>query len=75
MNVPLEDADRAADVLIGFRQAGVGISSVSVAKPTLDEVFLSITGQGTVIGPAGEPAGASDAEEAAAMAGTPMEVL
>jgi ABC-2 type transport system ATP-binding protein len=44
MNVPLDTADRAADVLIGFRQAGVSVSSVSVAQPTLDEVFFAITG-------------------------------
>jgi ABC-2 type transport system ATP-binding protein len=47
MNVPLDNADRAADVLIGFREAGVSIASVSVAKPTLDEVFLAITGHDT----------------------------
>ncbi|MBO0821335.1 MAG: ATP-binding cassette domain-containing protein [Nocardiopsaceae bacterium] len=47
MNVPLADADRAADVLIGFREAGVSIASVSVAKPTLDEVFLALTGHDT----------------------------
>jgi daunorubicin/doxorubicin transport system ATP-binding protein len=47
MNVPLDEADRAADVLVGFRQAGVAITSVSVAKPTLDEVFLAITGHDT----------------------------
>ena len=52
MNVPLDTADRAADVLIAFRQAGVPITSVSVSKPTLDEVFLAITGHGT--GPAGD---------------------
>ena len=46
MNVPLDTADRAADVLIGLRQAGVAITSVSVAKPTLDEVFFAITGHG-----------------------------
>jgi ABC-2 type transport system ATP-binding protein len=44
MNVPLETADGAADVLIGLRQAGVGIISVSVARPTLDEVFFALTG-------------------------------
>jgi len=44
LNVPLETADAAADVLIGLRQAGVTITSVSVAKPTLDEVFLALTG-------------------------------
>ena len=42
MNVPLDNADRAADVLIALRQAGVAIASVSVAQPTLDEVFLAI---------------------------------
>jgi len=47
MNVPLSDPNRAADVLIGLREAGLGISSVSVAKPTLDEVFLTLTGHGT----------------------------
>ena len=44
MNVPLETADVAADVLIGLRQTGVTINAVSVAKPTLDEVFLTLTG-------------------------------
>ena len=47
LNVPLEIADAAADVLIGLRQAGIGIVSVSVAKPTLDEVFLALTGHDT----------------------------
>jgi ABC-2 type transport system ATP-binding protein len=47
MNVPLDTADRAGDVLVGFRQAGVSIVSVSVDKPTLDEVFLTITGHDT----------------------------
>ncbi|MBO0836372.1 MAG: ATP-binding cassette domain-containing protein, partial [Actinobacteria bacterium] len=46
LNVPLETADGAADVLIGLREAGVSISSVSVAKPTLDEVFFALTGHG-----------------------------
>jgi ABC-2 type transport system ATP-binding protein len=47
MNVPLDVADRAADVLIGLRDAGVEIASVTVDKPTLDEVFLAITGHDT----------------------------
>ena len=46
MNVPLDTADRAADVLIGFRQSGVAITSVNVDQPTLDEVFFAITGHG-----------------------------
>jgi len=63
MNVPLDTADRAADILIGFRQAGVSIISVSVAKPTLDEVFLTITGHDT----------ADDADDAE-IAGALLEV-
>jgi daunorubicin/doxorubicin transport system ATP-binding protein len=47
MNVPLENADSAGDVLIGLRQAGVSVASVSVAMPTLDEVFLALTGHDT----------------------------
>jgi ABC-2 type transport system ATP-binding protein len=47
MHVPLEEADRAADVLIALRQAGIGVASLSVMRPTLDEVFLAITGHDT----------------------------
>ena len=47
MNVPLDVADDAADVLIALRQADIAIASVSVAKPTLDEVFLALTGHDT----------------------------
>ncbi|NUR09375.1 MAG: ATP-binding cassette domain-containing protein [Nocardioidaceae bacterium] len=46
LNVALADADQAADVLIALRQTGVSITSVSVQKPTLDEVFLALTGHG-----------------------------
>jgi ABC-2 type transport system ATP-binding protein len=44
INAPLTVADRAADVLIALREAAVAIASVSVDKPTLDEVFLALTG-------------------------------
>jgi len=64
MNVPLDTADRAADVLIGFRQAGVSITSVSVDKPTLDEVFLAITGHGADPDPV-QPGGPDAADESA----------
>ncbi len=47
VHVPLSDADQAADVLIALRQSGISIASVAVAKPTLDEVFLTLTGHGT----------------------------
>jgi daunorubicin/doxorubicin transport system ATP-binding protein len=71
MNVPLDTADRAADVLIGLRQAAVSITSVSVSKPTLDEVFLAITGHDT--GPADDQ-DAIDAEEPGVPGKTALEV-
>jgi ABC-2 type transport system ATP-binding protein len=55
MNVPLEDANRAADILIALREAAVSIDSVSVAKPTLDEVFLAITGHDTAEADSADP--------------------
>ncbi|MEV0589536.1 ATP-binding cassette domain-containing protein [Nonomuraea sp. NPDC050310] len=47
LNVALDQADLAADVLIALRTTGIAIASVSVAKPSLDEVFLALTGHGT----------------------------
>ena len=45
LSVPLEVADRAADVLLALRDAGVEVASISVRQPTLDEVFLALTGR------------------------------
>ena len=47
LNVPLVDADQAAEALIALRQHGISVESVSVAQPTLDEVFLALTGHDT----------------------------
>jgi ABC-2 type transport system ATP-binding protein len=44
MNVALTNADQAAEILIALRQSEVSISSLTVQKPTLDEVFLALTG-------------------------------
>jgi ABC-2 type transport system ATP-binding protein len=63
INVALAVADRAADALIALREAGVAVASVSVAKPTLDEVFLAITGHET--GQSDEPDPTADDDEPA----------
>jgi ABC-2 type transport system ATP-binding protein len=44
LSIALPDPNRAADVLIALRNADIGISTASVRQPTLDEVFLAITG-------------------------------
>ncbi len=55
---PMGDADRVTDLLIALREAGIQLAEFSVQKPTLDEVFLTITGQ--------------DNKENAAMASHPL---
>ena len=44
LGVPMRSADEAGDVLIALRQSRIGIAEVSVQKPSLDEVFLALTG-------------------------------
>jgi ABC-2 type transport system ATP-binding protein len=46
LTAPMRDADRIADLLVEFRASGIHLSELSVQKPTLDEVFLTLTGHG-----------------------------
>ncbi|MGW4088233.1 ATP-binding cassette domain-containing protein [Nocardia sp. NPDC004750] len=44
LTAPLTDAGVTADLLIRLREWEVGIDEITVTKPSLDEVFLTITG-------------------------------
>jgi ABC-2 type transport system ATP-binding protein len=57
VTVPLQRSDQAVDVLVTLRDQGIDVDSVSVQKPSLDEVFLALTGHDTA-----EPETASDAD-------------
>lgn len=46
ITAPMADADRVTDLLIALRGEGIQLAELSVQKPTLDEVFLTITGRG-----------------------------
>lgn len=46
ITAPMADAELVTDLLITLREAGIRLTEMSVQKPTLDEVFLSITGHG-----------------------------
>ncbi|OCT13652.1 ABC transporter [Paenibacillus pectinilyticus] len=46
ITAPMANADRVTDLLISLREAGILLAEMSVQKPTLDEVFLTITGKG-----------------------------
>jgi ABC-2 type transport system ATP-binding protein len=47
LTVPLPKAETAVDALVALRQAGVDVAELNVAKPSLDEVFLALTGHDT----------------------------
>ncbi|SIR06278.1 MULTISPECIES: ATP-binding cassette domain-containing protein [unclassified Paenibacillus] len=44
ITAPMANADVITDLLIELRAEGISLSELSVQKPTLDEVFLTITG-------------------------------
>ncbi|WP_225442504.1 ATP-binding cassette domain-containing protein [Paenibacillus lycopersici] len=46
ITAPMTKADLITDLLIALRAEGIPLDEVSVQKPTLDEVFLTITGHG-----------------------------
>jgi ABC-2 type transport system ATP-binding protein len=45
LTAPLEDAGLTADLLIRLREWEIAIDEITVSKPSLDEVFLTITGR------------------------------
>ncbi|RJE89622.1 ATP-binding cassette domain-containing protein [Paenibacillus sp. 1011MAR3C5] len=55
ITAPMANTDQVTDLLIALREAGIPLAEMSVQKPTLDEVFLSITGSGTPNPPASQP--------------------
>ena len=47
ISAPVANPDIIADLLVAFRNAGIRLTELSVQKPTLDEVFLTLTGHRT----------------------------
>jgi len=46
ITAPLADPERVTDLLDALREANIHLATVSVQEPTLDEVFLALTGDG-----------------------------
>jgi ABC-2 type transport system ATP-binding protein len=44
LSAPCSDGERAAEALAALARAGVGIADFSLGQPSLDEVFLALTG-------------------------------
>ena len=45
ITAPMADASQVTDLLIALRREEIRLTEISVQKPTLDEVFLAITGR------------------------------
>ncbi|MGR6898938.1 ATP-binding cassette domain-containing protein [Rummeliibacillus sp. BSL5] len=45
ITAPMAEPDKVTDLLITLKEADIQLAELSVQKPTLDEVFLSITSQ------------------------------
>jgi len=61
ITAPMADPDLVTDLLVTLRERGIGLTELSVQRPSLDEVFLAITGHGV-------PAETSDTEPEEAVA-------
>jgi ABC-2 type transport system ATP-binding protein len=44
ITAPIADPERVTDLLLALREANIHLAGVSVQEPTLDEVFLAVTG-------------------------------
>jgi ABC-2 type transport system ATP-binding protein len=45
LTAPMADPERVTDLLIALRAADIHLSEVSMQEPTLDEVFMTLTGK------------------------------
>jgi ABC-2 type transport system ATP-binding protein len=44
VTAPMADPERVTDLLVSLREAKIHLATVSVQEPTLDEVFMALTG-------------------------------
>jgi ABC-2 type transport system ATP-binding protein len=44
---PIDNTDKLTDVLTTLKDAGIELSGINIMRPTLDEVFFALTGEGS----------------------------
>lgn len=45
LTAPMTDTSTTPDILLRLRDIGIGVNEITVTKPSLDEVFLTLTGK------------------------------
>ncbi|MFF1878571.1 ATP-binding cassette domain-containing protein [Leifsonia sp. NPDC058230] len=63
ITAPMRNPDTVTDLFVTFREAGIHLTEMSVQKPTLDEVFLTLTGHGVEDETAASTEDAAEAEK------------
>ena len=66
VTAPMRNPDTVAELLVTFREAGIHLTELSVQKPTLDEVFLTLTGHGVEEEKSGSDEDTEEAERVSA---------
>ncbi|MEL7975262.1 ATP-binding cassette domain-containing protein [Isoptericola sp. F-RaC21] len=66
LTVPVADPARVTELLVHLRTAGIDLDGLSMDKPTLDEVFLTLTGHDAADQAAPDRADSPDLEEVSA---------
>ncbi|MFF1572934.1 ATP-binding cassette domain-containing protein [Leifsonia sp. NPDC058292] len=66
ITAPMRNPDTITDLFVTFREAGIHLTEMSVQKPTLDEVFLTLTGHGVEEEKSGSVEDAEEAERVSA---------
>jgi len=64
LSAPCADADRAAEAVAELSRAGVSIADFSLGQPSLDEVFLALTGRPAEEVPSEQPAATREEQTA-----------
>jgi ABC-2 type transport system ATP-binding protein len=80
ITVPVTSTDAMTDLLVRLRDARIEVASLNMSKPSLDEVFLTLTGHGVAdekpeAGNADGPAATSAPLTSSTATTTPQEVL
>ncbi len=73
ISIALPDPNRAADVLIGLREQNLEITAAEVRQPTLDEVFMVLTGKPTDSGDGDEGDDAREVDRSDSQGGATRE--
>lgn len=73
ITVPVTGPDEVTDLLVRLREARIAVDSISMDKPSLDEVFLTLTGHGVAAGGEQGTAGATPTDRVAPAATSTRE--